>query len=188
MSNRGEPPNPTGPRNDTRRVSLAAGQTRATGPPESSLFDGGALLLQALDTLPQLTQLHALGAGQPVIALPAVTVVLALPVAKRLRRHPQRPGDIRDRATLTNQLQRLPPELLRIGRPRLAYLSPSFQWLSPQELRTRKIGGIPRQQHGARAQSRGRRAEAQSWIRDFGHGRPITTRVLEVPKCASPVH
>jgi hypothetical protein len=48
-----------------------------------------ALLLQAPDALSELAQRLALGADQPVIALATVTLLLALAVAQRLRRHPR---------------------------------------------------------------------------------------------------
>ena len=85
------------------------------------MLENVTLLLQAPYALSELAQLLALGAGQPVIALTAIALALATPVPQRLRRHPQALGDIRDRAALTDQLHRLPPERLRIGRPRLRH-------------------------------------------------------------------
>src|SRR5688572_27628074 len=87
------------------------------------VLENVTLLLQAPHALSELTQLDALGAGQPVVALTAVALALATPVTQRLRRHPQRRRDIRDRAAPTDQLQCLPPELLRIGRSRLRHCS-----------------------------------------------------------------
>src|SRR5215210_8606090 len=103
-----------------------------------------ALLLQAPDALSQLPELLALGAGQPVVALTAIALALATPVPQRLRRHPQALRHIGDRAALTDQFQRLPPELLRVGRPCLRHRCPSL----PRRFRRkcsglRKIGGIP---------------------------------------------
>src|SRR6266508_1725823 len=103
-----------------------------------------ALLLQAPDAPPQLTQLLTLDAGQPVVALTPVALALASPVTQRLLRHPEALSDIRDRAALTDQPQRLPPELLRVGRPCLGHSSPSL----PRRFRRkcsglRNIGGIP---------------------------------------------
>src|SRR3954466_3636413 len=123
------------------RCSPGPGLPREEG---RRVLENVTLLLEALDALSERAQLLALGAGQPVIALPAVALALATPVPQRLRRHPQALGDVRDRAALTDQLQRLPPELLRIGRPRLRHRCPSL----PRRFRRkrsglRKIGGIP---------------------------------------------
>src|SRR5215210_2078035 len=124
------------------RCSPGPGLPREEG---RRVLENVALLLQAPHALSQLAQLLALGAGQPVIALTAVALALAPPVTQRLLRHPQALSDIRDRAALTDQLQRLPPELLRIGRPCLGHSSPSL----PRRFRRkysglRRIGGIPR--------------------------------------------
>ena len=61
------------------------------------MLEDVALLLQALDALSELTQLFALGAAQPVVAIATVTLILALPVTQRLRRDPQARRQIRDR-------------------------------------------------------------------------------------------
>src|SRR5215212_7973213 len=55
-----------------------------------------ALLLQALHAPPQLTQLLALGAREPVIAFSAVDRDLLGPVAQRLLRHAQALGNVTD--------------------------------------------------------------------------------------------
>src|SRR5512132_3817499 len=103
-----------------------------------------ALLLQAPDALAQLPELLALGAGQRVMALTAVGLLLLAPVAQRLLRDPQRLSDVRDQAPRPQQPDRLAPELLRIRRSRLRHASPSYQ----RRLRRkcsglRKNGGIP---------------------------------------------
>src|SRR4051794_16319904 len=89
------------------------------------VLENVTLLLEALDALPELSQLLALGAGDPVIALAAIALTLTAPVPQRLRRHPQRLGDVGDGAAGTDQLQRLPPQRLRIGRLALGHCSPS---------------------------------------------------------------
>jgi hypothetical protein len=120
-------PDPGLPREEGRRV-----------------LENVTLLLQAPDALSELAQLLALSAGQPVVALTAIALALATPVTQRLLRHPQALGDVRDRAALTDQLQRLPPELLPIGRPCLGHYSPSFQQrFRRKRSGLRKIGGIP---------------------------------------------
>ena len=84
------------------------------------MLEDVTLLLHAPDALAELAQLLALSAGQPVVALTAVALALATPVTQRLRGDPQRLRDVRDQAAPTDQLQRLPPKLLRVGRPCLA--------------------------------------------------------------------
>src|SRR4051794_28310469 len=125
----------------TGRCSPGPGLPREEG---RRVLENVTLLLQAPDALSELSQLVALGAGQPVIALTQVALALTAPIPQRLRRHAQRLGDLRDRAALTDQLQRLPPERLRIGRPHLRHRCPSL----PRRFRRncsglRNIGGIP---------------------------------------------
>src|SRR4051794_15533347 len=69
-----------------------------------------------------------------------VALALPTPVTQRLLQNAKAVGD---RAALTDQLQRLPPERLRIGRPRLRHRCPSL----PRRFRRkcsglRNIGGI----------------------------------------------
>src|SRR3954453_9676790 len=106
----------------TGRGSPGPGLPREEG---RRVLENVTLLLEALDTLTQLFELRELGAGQPILALTPVTLRPAAPVAQRLRRHPQALGHVRDRAALTDQLQRLPPERLRIGRLALWHCRPS---------------------------------------------------------------
>src|SRR3954447_10347222 len=77
------------------RCSPGPGLPREEG---RRVLENVTLLLEALDALPVLSQLRALGAGDPVIALAAIALTLRAPVPQRLRRHPQRLGDVRDRA------------------------------------------------------------------------------------------
>src|SRR4051794_40439138 len=103
-----------------------------------------ALLLQAPHALSQLAQLLALGAAQRVMALAAVGLLALAPVAQRLLRHAQARRDVGDRAALTDQPDRLAPELLRIRRPRLRHRCPSFQRrLRRKSSGLRNNGGIP---------------------------------------------
>jgi hypothetical protein len=70
--------------------------------------------------------------------------VLNFATPPQLLRNPQRRRDVRDRAAPTDQFQRLPPELLRVGRPCLGHRCPSFQRrFRRKHSGLRKIGGIP---------------------------------------------
>jgi hypothetical protein len=91
---------------------------------------------------PQL-ELLALGAGQPVITFSAIDRDLLGPVPERPLLH-EALGDVRDRAALTDQLQRLPPELLRIGRPRLWHCNHPYRDACVASAQDSAIsGGIP---------------------------------------------
>src|SRR4051794_13277916 len=123
------------------RCSPGPGLPREEG---RRVLENVTLLLQAPDALSELAQLLTLSAGQPVIALIAVALALPTPVTQRLLGHTEALSDIRDRAALTDQLQRLPPELLRIGRPCLRHPSPSLPRRFRRKLSgLRKIGGNP---------------------------------------------
>src|SRR4051812_39526660 len=123
----------------TGRCSPGPGLPREEG---RRVLENVALLLESRVLASQSAQLLALGAGQPVIgALTAIALALTAPVPQRLRRPPQALSNVRDRAALTDQLQRLPPELLRISRPRLRHRCPSLPQLSPQALRTPQYRG-----------------------------------------------
>jgi hypothetical protein len=68
-----------------------------------------ALLLQALDALAQLAQLLALGARQPIVALTRSRCSWRVQLRDDCADTPRRGGDVRDRAALTDQLDRLTP-------------------------------------------------------------------------------
>src|SRR3954466_567562 len=95
----------------TGRGSPGPGLPREEG---RRVLENVTLLLQALDTLAELSQFLALGAREPVIAFPPVARDLLGPVAQRLLRHAQALSHVTDRPARAHQLDRLLAELIGI--------------------------------------------------------------------------